>query len=223
MNQQGAEAGNEFVLDNRKLIVAFLLLVLVCGAFFVIGFMEGKRQAIQTRVENMPATPPPATAEVAKGLDSKGPGSLPESKPITDRSVRAQLDWYKNVQGGERETKKPVDAVREVKSAAPPATKSPAQPAGQAAKSVPGPATGSMVPAANISYTVQVGAFKQRRQAESVMAALKAKSYECVLEVPKAADQLYRVKVGKFTSRAEAKAMQLRLKQDGFDSMVKPY
>jgi cell division protein FtsN len=216
MNQQDADTGTEFVLDNRKLIVAFLLLVFVCGAFFVIGFMEGKRQAVQTRVESIPPAQPVAVAEVAKGTGAKGSSVQPENKPIEDRSVKTQLDWYKNVQSGEPVTRKLVNAAQTSKAVAAPETKKTTEPKAQAAKSATTPSPGSMVPAANVTYTVQVGAFRQPHEAKVKADALKAKGYECVLEAPRSADQFYLVKVGKFSSRAEAKAMQLRLKQDGF-------
>jgi hypothetical protein len=47
MTDREPEAGHELVLDNRKLIIAFAVLIAICGAFFVLGFMEGRRQGFQ--------------------------------------------------------------------------------------------------------------------------------------------------------------------------------
>jgi cell division protein FtsN len=217
MNQTGAESGNELVLDNRKLIITFLVLVVVCGAFFVIGFMEGKRQAVPTRVER---TPSDSTAAEAGGPDTKAAGRPTESKPVEDRSGSAQLDWYRNVQGKESGTQKPSEAVKASKSTPIPPAKKPAVAQPQAAKGTATTEAGSMVPAANVTYTVQVGAFKQRQEADTRAAALKAKGYECVIDF-KPTEQLYLVKVGRFDTRADAKAVQLRLSKDGFSSFIK--
>ena len=47
MMDQHSDSGYELVLDNRRLIIAFAVLILFCGCFFVVGFMEGKRQGFQ--------------------------------------------------------------------------------------------------------------------------------------------------------------------------------
>ena len=217
MNQTGTESGNELVLDNRKLIITFLVLVVVCGAFFVIGFMEGKRQAVPTRVER---TPSDSTAAEARGADTKAAGRPTESKPVEDRSGSAQLDWYRNVQGKESGVQKPSEAAKAAKSTPIPPVKQPAVSQPQVTKGTATTEAGSMVPAANVTYTVQVGAFKQRQEADIRAAALKAKGYECVIDF-KPTEQLYLVKVGRFDTRADAKAVQLQLSKDGFSSFIK--
>ena len=111
MNQTGADSGTEFVLDNRKLIITFLVLVVVCGAFFVIGFMEGKRQAVPTRVERTPSDPAAGTEAQARGPDAKAADRPTESTPIEDRSGSAQLDWYQE---------RPGQGIREPRSRARP-------------------------------------------------------------------------------------------------------
>jgi cell division protein FtsN len=212
MDPKSSESGADLVLDNRKLIIAFLLLVVVCGAFFIIGFMEGKRQAVQAREERTQAAP--ATPDAASAAGAKQPAARPETTPVEDRSVRSQLDWYKNVQGADKgAAQKTVDAAKPESSTTRPDVK-------KAAASRPQAAV-SMIPAADITYTVQVGAFRQRREAEVKQEALKAKGYSCVVEAPQPANQLYLVKVGKFNTRADAKAMQLRLQKDGFSSFIK--
>jgi cell division protein FtsN len=223
MNQTGADSGNEFVLDNRKLIITFLVLVFVCGAFFVIGFMEGKRQAVPTRVERNPSDSIAGTGAEARGPDTKAAGRPTESKPIEDQSGRAQLDWYRNTQGKESGTQKPSEAAKAaktVKSKPIPPAKKPAVSQPQVTKQTPITEAGSMVPAANVTYTVQVGAFKQRQEADIRAAALKAKGYVCVIDF-KPIEQLYLVKVGKFDTRADAKAVQLQLSKNGFSSFIK--
>jgi cell division septation protein DedD len=190
----------EIVLDNHKLIIGFLLFVVVCGTFFAIGFMEGKRQAIPMRGEQLEAAPAaPTSASETGAITPSG------SKPIEDRSVRDPLDWYTNVQDAD-------DAD--------------AKGGGQAASSTRTPQKASEPPSRSpgvaVTYTVQVGAFRQLQEAQIREETLKDKGYPCFIESPKSADQFYLVKVGKFSSRAEAKVMQLRLQKDGFSSFIKP-
>ncbi len=195
MDHHAADAGAQFVLDNRKLIVGFALLIVLCGTFFVIGFMEGKRQGIQRAKEQIQTTPAneSATADLNPAVQDKTVKT--ESKPLADKSVREQLDWYKSVNKRE-ETKA---------NGAPAPRKKPVE--RQAAQKA--------------SYTVQVGAFKLRREAETKAAALKAAGYEYVIEPGGKDEPLFLLKVGKFESRAEAVAMQLRLKKDGFSTFIK--
>ncbi len=195
MDHRVADTGAQFVLDNRKLIVGFALLIVLCGTFFVIGFMEGKRQGVQrtagqvqrgTVDESAPAEPVAAQPEKAA---KTGP------QPIEDKSAKEQFEWYKNVN------------KREAKPAETPAPRKK-------------PATRPSPPE-KTTYTVQVGAFKLRREAETRAAALKAAGYDYVITPGGKDEPLFLLKVGRFESRAQAVAMQLKLKKDGFATFVK--
>ncbi len=196
MVHHAADAGAQFVLDNRKLIVGFALLIVLCGTFFVIGFMEGKRQGIQRAKEQIQTTPANETAIADLNAAVPDKTVKAESKPLADKSVREQLDWYKSVNrreetkanGAPAPHKKPVE-----RQAAPQRT----------------------------TYTVQVGAFKLRREAETKAAALKAAGYDYLIEPGGKDEPLFLLKVGKFESRTEAVAMQLKLKKDGFSTFIK--
>ena len=215
MEQRGAE-GTEFVLDNRKLIIVFLLLVLMCGAFFVIGFMEGKRQSVQFAADRSPSATEAGSGQVSSPDNTRPAETKSAAPPVEGKSVRDQLDWYKNVQGGSSDPLKSAESVKPAPAVVYPGVKKPPTTAPKTAKPE-SPTPRSMVPAANLSYSVQVGAFRQRREAESKADALKAKGFTCTIEAPQAADQLFQVKVGRFKSRAEAVAMQVRLRKAGFN------
>ena len=49
-------------LDNRKLIIAFVLLMCICAGFYVFGFVEGKRQAQRLGEQKVNAGPPASAA-----------------------------------------------------------------------------------------------------------------------------------------------------------------
>ena len=44
MIENETESGFELVLDNRRLIGAFVVFIVICGCFFVLGYATGKRQ-----------------------------------------------------------------------------------------------------------------------------------------------------------------------------------
>jgi len=227
MDPRGQESGTEYVLDNRKLIVGFLFLIVACGAFFAIGFMEGKRQSVLAPVQ----APQPADSAAPEG---KSPGTqayspaAPAAQPATDpkNSMRDRLEWYKNVQGGKSESasgtaespnKAAAGAAKIVEVPRAGAAKTEAPPAGAAVGKTAAP----VIKSGRVSYTVQVGAFTQRREAEIKADALKVKGFASIIEEPKPPDQFYRVKVGKFDTRAEAVAMQRKLTKAGFICIIK--
>ena len=78
-----------------------------------------------------------------------------------------------------------------------------------------------VLPATPITYSVQVGAFRQKHEAEIKAQSLKSKGFDYRIESPHPPEQLYLLKVGNFGSRAQAIALQLRLKNSGFACFVK--
>lgn len=212
MDNRATDSGSEFVLDNRKLIIVFLLLLIICGTFFVIGFMEGKRQGLQARIDSTPLPPPSESiAETAAMQSSSQPVAEEEAEPAEAVAGREQLDWYKNVSQTSRPEAR-LSQPDEPAEAASPTSK----------RQVEGgsPERGNSETSSTAIYRVQVGAFKEERQAEVLSDALKAKGYSCEIEPPIPENELYRVKVGSFSSRAEAVATQLRLKKDGYSSFI---
>jgi len=217
MEQEKDDAGLEFVLDGRKLIVGFVLLMALCGTFFVLGYMEGKRQVL--RVERDGRDEAPAGASLPSALPEGSTGGKQEPAGQEAPAVKAQLDWYKNVnQGPGDKTSKPRAAKddpyqagdrKETPPQAPPPAAAGAQ---EAANSSPAAAT---------VYSVQVGAFREKKEAERKAAMLAEKGYDYAIDAPKPGQEYYLLKVGRFATRADAVAMQLKLKQDGFATLIK--
>lgn len=227
MEQSPHDAGAQFVLDNRRLIVGFALLIVLCGTFFVIGFMEGKRQGIQRAKEQIPSTAANASAPANPPDGAQEGAGVQQSKPLEQKSVREQLEWYKSVNKREESAAVlPAGAGRAQGSdsrtrTAADGTASPATAPGASGKKTEATAKPHRGAARKIWYSVQVGAFRQRREAEAKAAALKTRNYEYVIEPTEGAEPLFLLKVGRFESRAEAVATQLRLKRDGFSTFIK--
>ncbi|MBN2338457.1 MAG: SPOR domain-containing protein [Acidobacteria bacterium] len=225
MTDREPEAGHELVLDNRKLIIAFAVLIAICGAFFVLGFMEGRRQGFQDGMQTALETAPGGTAPTAGT-----PGEAPAAG-TKEEIAESDLDWYRSVNRREGDpaiaprldpAPRPPEPVPE---AAPEPEAAPRQAAATSRAAAPAapPARRPQARAASdgVTYSVQVGAFRARREAESAGRSLREKGFTGRIEVPDSPEGFYLVKVGKFATRAEAAAMQLRLKNSGFKCFIK--
>lgn len=204
MVDNSSDSGYELVLDNRRLIVAFIVLILFCGCFFVIGFVEGKRQGYQAGSQTAAESAAKPVADEVKEPEIPAVVADSGTPAVKEGAEKQRLNWYKNVSGQEQKNESTL----------------PAEPAPAPKKETVKPAAVS-APAAPAGYTVQVGAFRQRQQAEVKAKLLRSKGFDYRIEVPQSSEDLYLLKVGRFKSRAEAAAMQLRLKKNGFGSFIK--
>jgi cell division protein FtsN len=205
MVDNSSDSGYELILDNRRLIVAFIVLILFCGCFFVIGFVEGKRQGYQAGSQAAAESTVKPVADETKKPERPAVAADSGTPAVKENVEKQRLNWYKNVSGQEQKNE---------------ITPPPAEPAPAPKKETAKPAAAS-APAAPAGYTVQVGAFRQRQQVEAKAKLLQSKGFDCRIEVPQSSEDLYLLKVGQFKSRAEAVAVQLRLKKNGIGSFIK--
>ncbi len=88
----------------------------------------------------------------------------------------------------------------------------------------PAPATARLTPkaapAAAGPFTIQVGAFKDRATADTVVSRLKGKGYTAFVISPDGSDGLFLVRVGSFAARADAERTEARLRDQ---EKFKPY
>jgi cell division septation protein DedD len=78
-----------------------------------------------------------------------------------------------------------------------------------------------VVMATGQALSVQVGSFKNRRNADKLAQKLTASGYDVRIEIPVAAgDKVYRVKVGRVSSRGEAEALKARLEAAGYSTKI---
>lgn len=82
---------------------------------------------------------------------------------------------------------------------------------GRRARKTPSPDRGPGI------YSVQVGSFKNKRNADRLAKKLASRGYESYVAIPVfSSDKFYRVKVGKFGSRDEASRTASRLESNGY-------
>ena len=76
------------------------------------------------------------------------------------------------------------------------------------------PAAYDGVPWVKGNYSIQVGAFKDREGAATVMQRLKDRGYPSYVVPPAERDGLFNVRVGSFTARADAERIRDRLRDE---------
>lgn len=110
---------------------------------------------------------------------------------------------------------KPAAAAAPARSAVtkPPAPVSSIQPREQAEADV--------IMATGASFSVQIGSFKNRRNAENLARRFASAGFESRIEIPVTqGNKFYRVKVGRVSTRAEAEALAARLRASGCNTKI---
>jgi cell division protein FtsN len=216
MERYPAQPGYELVLDARRLIIACVLVIFVCGVFFVLGFVEGKRQILEVSIPERGAPAAavsdsaiPKAGQVTAQQPATAVPETPGAKPAAD-----QQTWYDKVNAQGRQAKpqpQPASTEKPASAATAPTSVRPAA----------GPAVSSAKPGGATFYACQVGAFRQQKEAQVKADELRNRGYNPVVEAPGSAGGLYLLKVGRFATRAEAVAMQTRLKGAGYNCFIK--
>ena len=194
----------EIQLTNKQLVFYFMAGATGLVLSFLAGVMVG-RGVDQTAAEVQAARP------------------VQEEKIITEEpraaSPAASLGYAQRLEGEKTEERlerpKPSPAAaaatpapRVAQAAPPPTTPPAARPA--ATRSEPAPAGGT--------FALQVGAFKDRATADSMVGRLKGKGFAAYVVTPQ--DGLFNVRVGSFATRPEAEAVQAKLREQKFEPFV---
>jgi DedD protein len=149
--------------------------------------------------------PPSAKAEAAvkpapSGPPAKGAAGTASPAPASGTSGKA--------------SPAPAVASSTASTASPaPASGAVIPPAGQPASPAPAAGPGG-------GFAIQVGAFRDRAAADSIVTRLKSKGFGAYTVTPAAPDGLFNVRVGPFTHRADAEKAQAKLRDE---EKLKPF
>lgn len=217
----------EIQLTNKQLVFYFLAGATGLILSFLAGVMVGRgvdnsgaaveaaKPVQEERVvaEEAVKPSPPAAEELtyAQRLETDKPAESLEKSPRGAEPARpaAQADKppapAPSAKAAAKEPAPEHAAGKEkpgpAKSAAPPrATAKPTGPAGKP----PAPGT----------FTIQVGAFKDKEAADSVAARLKKKGFATFVVAPDGTDGLFNVRVGAYAARADAERVQAKLRDE---------
>jgi cell division septation protein DedD len=213
----------EIQLSNKQLVFYFMAGATGLILSFLAGVMVGRGvDASAGEVQAARAVPVQEEKVVA------------EEPPKSAPPAAEDLTYAQRLEGDKQE-----EALEKPRTAAAPAPKSaaagraaapkprvapPALQPSPAATSAPKPAP-TTIPAARTAapkavaptagtFTIQVGAFKDRASADSVVSRLKGKGFAAYVVSPGAAEGLFNVRVGSFAGRADAEHVQGRLRDE---------
>jgi cell division septation protein DedD len=216
----------EIQLTNKQLVFYFMAGATGLILSFLAGVMVGRGvdaasevQAARPLVEDRVVTEEPAARPLPAAEDLSYSQRL-ESDRVDDSLEKPA----KPADAGPRAAASPPSAkpAPGVAGAAPePAAEKPAPGKSAAPKPAPAKPTPAVKPAAPAkaggpipgTFTIQVGAFKDRGSAESMVARLKGKGYAAFL-APVGAEGLFNVRVGSFEARVDAERIQGRLRDE---------
>ncbi len=191
----------EITLGTGKLLGMFFALVVICAAFFGVGYSLGRGSVKQASVTSETLPQPVATSGAAKPSAVKAAEAKPDAAAP---STSDELTFYKSVEQKDTNPQLPTT------SGAPAAPVSP--PPATATPELNKPAPGG--------YVVQVAAVTKQEDAEALVSALRRKQYP-VFITSADADKLFHVQVGPFTDVKEAEAIKSKLTSDGYSPILK--
>lgn len=200
----------EITLSNGRLLGLFLGLIVLCGVFFVMGYMLGKNRAPGNSL--LADSPSTATDGQMKPEAIQGVQVPPQA--ATHPAVPVQTS-APEVQPQETETSADSESAPAAEPAPAPEPKRPVQ------KSKPQqPQARTAAPVSSGSYTVQVAAVSNQQDAERLASALRRKQY-AVFVTSHAPDNLFHVQVGPYNDAKQAEAARSRLASDGYNAFMR--
>ena len=211
--------GGDLVLESRHLIGLFLLMVVISGVVFTLGYLMGRSQAdAQFRAAALREAARPAAGAVAARTPSPQVPAGPQ-QPSGTGAVPAPSEWdfYRSGEKPKKppEVKKPGKTVEIAgKQPDPVSNSAKTKPAGQA-KALMNP---PLVP--HGAMVLQVAALTKEGDALAMAEVLQQKKYPAFVLAP-STDKYYRVQVGPYTEQQSAEATRHKLEQEGFKAIVK--
>jgi DedD protein len=219
MASKNKSSGGDFVLEGRHLVGLFLLLVVIFGVVFTLGYLMGRSQ-YDAKLRASVGSPVGFETEAAP-LDPKTKShSQPDDAPAPKKN--SDWDFYHSAE--------PQTAPDHLQ----PAAKPPVAPAPKLAAASSKPAASSPKPAKPVkasqsgdatlipkgSVMLQVAAVLHQDDALALAQALQQKKFPAFV-IPPGADKYYRVQVGPYPDNPAAIKARQDLEDKGFKSIIK--
>jgi DedD protein len=210
----------DFVLESRHLVGLFLLLVVIFGVVFTLGYMLGRSQ-YDSKLRAAVGAPP--------GIDAApAPAATPKTKAKTDadttQAPKKNSDWdfYHSADPQPSADRlqpplKNLTASSSSSSASAPATANASVKTSKPPKGAAGN-EGPLIPKGAVM--LQVAAVLHQDDALALAQALQQKKFPAFV-IPPSSDKYYRVQVGPYPDSPSATKARQDLETDGFKSIVK--
>jgi DedD protein len=213
----GKKSGGDFVLESRHLVGLFLLLVVIFGVVFTLGYLMGRSQydgKIRAAVGAPSGSDAPAASATAKSK------TRPEPEDAQIPKKNSDWDFYHSAdpQAAADHLQPPPKSM--TASTPPAAAPKPTAASPRIAKATKPPSgtDGSLIPKGAIM--LQVAAVLHQDDALALAQALQQKKFPAFVITP-GADKLYRVQVGPYPDNQSASNARQELEAKGFKSIIK--
>ena len=217
MASKEKKSGGDFVLESRHLVGLFLLLVVIFGVVFTLGYLLGRSQ-YDTKVRA--AAGVPMGFDVPAGPTSAKSKTRPESEDAQVPKKNSDWDFYHSAdpQAAADHLQPPVKSVNA--SAQPAAASKPASVSSKPAKPAKSSSgtDGPLIPKGSIM--LQVAAVLHQDDALALAQALQQKKFPAFV-IPPGSDKLFRVQVGPYPDNQSATNARQQLEAKGFKSIIK--
>jgi cell division protein FtsN len=209
----GKKSGGDFVLESRHLVGLFLLLVVIFGVVFTLGYLLGRSQydyKVRAAVDAPPGSDAPAAPPAAKSK------ARPEPEDAQIPKKNSDWDFYHSAdpQAAADHLQPPPKSVT---ASAPPKPADASSKTAKPEKSWTG-TDGPLIPKGDIM--LQVAAVLHQDDALALAQALQQKKFPAFVITP-GADKLYRVQVGPYPDNQSASNARQQLEANGFKSIIK--
>jgi cell division septation protein DedD len=215
----GNRRGRDWVLGGRQLVGVFVLLVVLFGMVFTLGYLLGRNQYdAQLRADASSIPGKPDTAGGPPGKPSRAPATSSAAKNEKPGAPPSDWAFYHSA-----EPAKPAEPMPEApKSLVPNGPSIPA--AGKSASRVDSARSNmkslSPPPVPRGAVVLQVAAMARQSDAIALAQALQQKKFPAFV-LPPSASRYYRVRVGPYTDAQSADLARQKLESQGFKAITR--
>ena len=215
----GKGRGGDWVLGGRHLFGVFILLVVLFGMVFTLGYLLGRNQyeALRADASGIPVKP--------EGVSNK-PGkpdrdSAEKSTGATPSSPLAGWDFFRSAEPAQPAVPAP-ESSKSPKSIVPSRTNAPAtmNPAPRVDSTRSNLKSVSPPPIPQGATVLQIAAMARPSDAVALAQALQQKKFPAFV-LPPAADRYYRVQVGPYSDAKSADLARQKLERQGFKAIAR--
>jgi DedD protein len=217
MASKEKKSGGDFILESRHLVGLFLLLVVIFGVVFTLGYLLGRSQydyKVRAAVGAPPGSDAPAASPAAKSK------TRPEPEDAQVPKKNSDWDFYHSADP-QASADHLQPAPKSLTASAPPVAAPKPAPASSNASKLAKPPAGTgdpLIPKGAIM--LQVAAVLHQDDALALAQALQQKKFPAFV-IPPGADKYYRVQVGPYQDNQTASNVRKDLEAKGFKSIIK--
>ena len=212
-------SGGEFVLESKHLVGLFVLLVVIFGVVFTLGYLLGRSQ-YDSKLRAA-VGPPPGAMDTPAAAKSKAKPEAPDPQVLKKNS---DWDFYHSADPqASADHLQPYAKAVTTSAPAPaaaaklPTAATPPKPVKESIKSTSGP-DGPLIPKGSIM--LQVAAVLHQDDALALAQALQQKKFPAFV-LPPSSDKYFRVQVGPYADNKAAASARQDLEAKGFKSIIK--